>query len=336
MDDLTSLRDLGETLDQDLRGPSPQLRHKVLAGIRRPRGRAWRGPARPDRAGWRLAVTGGLAVALAAAFLMASTLQLWSASPAASAQASDILRKAAIAAGHQPVLSARPSQFIYIKWIESAASITENKITSVDTSLNESWLSVDGTRNSWERSQPRSPAKLGRATGPWQGTLLPGCHHGRIPEWITASGQPGPLVPCVPQPAYPRLPGSAQDMLAYLYRTSEGQNPPDVEAFIHAGDLIRQSYIRPAALAALFNAVMEIPGVSVADHAVNAVGQRGIAVQQTFNGISDQLIFNPRTYAYIGEREVVVNASSGLRVGAVLDSTAILKVAVADHAGQLP
>lgn len=102
------------------------------------------------------------------------------------------------------------------------------------------------------------------------------------------------------------------------------------------GVLIRQSYLRPAALAALFNAVTEIPGVSVADHAVNAVGQQGVAVQQVYRGISQQLIFNPRTYAFIGEREVAVNASSGLKAGTVLDSTAILGLAVADHAGQLP
>lgn len=80
----------------------------------------------------------------------------------------------------------------------------------------------------------------------------------------------------------------------------------------------------------------EIPGVSVADHAVNAVGQQGVAVQQVYRGISQQLIFNPRTYAFIGEREVAVNASSGLKAGTVLDSTAILGLAVADHAGQLP
>jgi len=70
--------------------------------------------------------------------------------------------------------------------------------------------------------------------------------------------------------------------------------------------------------------------------AVNAAGQRGIAVQQRFRGISQQLIFNPRTYAFIGERQVAVSAASGLRAGTILDSTAILRLAVVDRAGQLP
>lgn len=53
-------------------------------------------------------------------------------------------------------------------------------------------------------------------------------------------------------------------------------------------------------------------GVTVAQHAVNVVGQQGIAVQQAHNGISQQLIFDPRNYAFIGEREVVVSKTPGL------------------------
>lgn len=40
------------------------------------------------------------------------------------------------------------------------------------------------------------------------------------------------------------LPSSARAMLAYLYRNSHGQNPAAVQAFITAGDLIRESYVR--------------------------------------------------------------------------------------------
>ena len=47
-----------------------------------------------------------------------------------------------------------------------------------------------------------------------------------------------------------------------------------MQAFITAGVLLQMSYLRPAALAALFDALESSPGVSVADHAVNAAGQR--------------------------------------------------------------
>jgi hypothetical protein len=338
MNELASLRDLGEALDQELRGPSPRLRHKVITDIGGRPGPARRRLPRPGL-GWRLVVTGGLAMALAAVLLLAPALRPWGQSPAASAQAAVILRLAAVAAKHQPTLTAGPSQFIYIKWVESAAVMTgdgSGRITRVhmSTDLREIWLSVAGTRNGLLREQPRSPSDLGRPAGGWQTTVLPGCHHGR-PNPVAGAVLPNGR--CVPQSAYQKgLPSSARAMLAYLYRNSHGQNPAAVQAFITAGDLIRQSYVRPAALAALFAAVAQIPGVSVADHAVNAAGQQGVAVQQTYNGISEQLIFNPRTYAFIGVRQVAVSASSGLSVGTVLDSTAILRLAVADQAGQLP
>jgi hypothetical protein len=125
-------------------------------------------------------------------------------------------------------------------------------------------------------------------------------------------------------------------MLRYLYQHRAGQNPPDQQAFITAGDLIRESYIPPAALAAVFRATAHIPGVTVARGAVTADGKRGIAVQRIFNGISQQLIFDPASYAFIGEREEVISATGGLRPGTIMDSTAVLRVAIVDRAGQLP
>ncbi len=204
MNELASLRDLGEALDQELRGPSPRLRHKVITGIGRQPGRATQGLPRRHGPGWRLVVTGGLAVALAGALLIASTFRLWGASPAASAQAASILRRAAFAAGHQPALAARPSQFIFIESVESAAAMTGNgngRITSVhmSTDLREIWLSAAGTRNGLLREQPRSAANPSRPTGPWQTTVLPGCRDGRP---TPVAGAAVPDSPCVPQPAY--------------------------------------------------------------------------------------------------------------------------------------
>ena len=340
MNELTSLRDLGQALDQELRGPSPRLRHKVIKDIGGRPGQATQGLPQFGP-GWRLVVTGGLAVALAAALLLAPALRLWGASPAASAEAAVILRLAAVAAEHQPAMTAGPSQFIYVKSVETAAAMTGNgngRITSVhmSTDLREIWLSAAGTRNGLLREQPRSTSSPGRPAGAWQTTVLPGCRDGR-PNPVAGAAGTLPAGRCVPQAAYQKgLPSSARAMLAYLYRNSHGQNPAAVQAFITAGDLIRESYVRPAALAALFAAVAQIPGVTVADHAVNATGQQGVAVQQTYHGISEQLIFNPRTHAFIGERQVAVSASSGLSVGTVLDSTAILELAVVDQAGQLP
>jgi hypothetical protein len=315
MNDLTSLRELGQAIDPELRGPAPELRQRVLAGCGGPAARPGRGRRPRFVRGWRLAVTGGLAVALAAALLAVSTLRLLGAPPGATAQAATILNRAAAAAARQPALHPRPSQYIFISGLGIGAVFdgATNHITRMTADLHQAWMSVSGTRKGLVRDQPRSPADLHKVTGPWQSeTLLPD------------------------QPAYPALPTSAGAMLSYLYRTREGQNPPPVEAFIHAGDLIGQSYLRPAELVALFSALRLLPGVTVVRHAVSIAGQRGIAVQQVFHGISDQLIFNARSYAFIGNREVSASRASGLPVGRVFSGNAVLRIAVVNRVGQLP
>ena len=71
-------------------------------------------------------------------------------------------------------------------------------------------------------------------------------------------------------------------------------------------------------------------------NATDADGRSGIAVVRAFTGISSQLIFDPRSYAFLGEREVVVAASFGLKPGEVLKSTAVLRIAIVDRSGLIP
>ena len=310
MNELTIITELGRTLDGDSRGPSPELRAAIVREFKPAARRPARRPLR------RIGLAGGVAAAAAAGLFAASSLGLWGAPQAASAAAATLLRHAATVAARAPVLTPSADQFIYVKSVQTAAVITNNTSVREQTDLREIWASVDGTRNGLIRTLP-----AGRGAR-WRETSLAGCGNGAA---------------CSPTPAYHGgLPTTAGAMLTYLYRHSQGQNPPDVQAFITAGDLIRESLVQPAALAAVFRAVARIPGVTVAGHAVNADGQVGVGVQQTFHGISEQLIFNPHTYAFIGEREVVVSAGAGLPVGTVMDSTAILAIGVVAHPAELP
>jgi len=343
MNDLTSLRELGQAIDDGLRGPAPDLRQRVLAECGGLADRARPGRRPRFAPGWRLAVTGGLAVALAAALLAVSTLRLLGAPPGATAQAATILERAAQAAARQPDLIPRPSQYVLFKSVETAAEFNGSSPDfRLHSELDLSWQSVTGRRAGLLRAQPRSNSNLSQPTGPWSSTVLPGCRPGRprgSRAWSTA-GTPvstrKPIVSrsCAWNVAYPVLPTTPGAMLRYLFRTRQGQNPPPAESYIHAGDLLRQDYLRPAERAALFRALKLIPGVSEVGHAVTLIGQRGIAVQQTYHGLSDQLIFSPRTYAFMGERQVVVGQGAGARVGSVLDSYAVLRIAVVDRVGQ--
>jgi hypothetical protein len=107
-------------------------------------------------------------------------------------------------------------------------------------------------------------------------------------------------------------------MLKYLYTIplKSGARATDQEAFVLAGDLIRQSYLPPAELAALFNAVAEIPGVFVRQNVSDASGRVGIAVARTEFGGSSALVFDPKTYQFIGEATARAGAGAGTNAGA--------------------
>src|SRR5260221_9769413 len=211
MNELTELQDLGRDLDQQILGPSPELRHRVLREFAEPPGRTTH---RMNR--WitrRVAIAGGLALALAAALLIAPTLPWWNGPPAISAQAAQILERAALTARHQPVLTARPSQFVFVKTLEAGAEISASPSGSASVTilrdLREIWLSASGTRSGLLREQPRSSPLPGHPTGPWRTIILTGRQ----------------------RPAYlSRIPTCADPMLSYLYRNRQDQKPPDQQA----------------------------------------------------------------------------------------------------------
>jgi hypothetical protein len=307
MNDLTELRNLGRELDKDIPGPSPGLRNRTLTSFAEPPR-----PEHPLRSR-RAAIAGGLAVAAGLA-----TVPWWG-TAATDAQAAQVLDRAAVAARSQPELTVRPSQYVFIKQLTTYANLTSRNgkpyIEGFSQGLFETWYSVSGTGGGETRWQPRSAPLPGHPIGP-----------------VSISRGNGR-----DEPAYlPDLPTSANAMLVYLYQHSDGSNPPDQQAFITAGDLIQQKYIRPAALAALFRAVAMIPGISVVHGAVTADGRRGIGVQRIFAGESQQLIFDPVTHAFIGERSVITGSPVKIMVGTVMSSSTVLRIAIVNRRGQLP
>jgi hypothetical protein len=315
MNDLSELRNFGRDLDEEIPGPSAELRLRVLTAFAEPPRRPLHGLSR------RVAIAGGLGIALAAGLVIAPTLPWWDGAAAIDAQAAQILDRAALAAGRQPALTARPSQFVFIEefveWAAVSISPSGKPIVTLNPQLSETWVSASGARRGMTRSQPRSRPLPGHPTGPWH-TVRPA----KAPH----------------MPAYlPAVPTSAEAMVRYLYQNPYGKTLSDQEAFVAAGDLIRHQYLRPAAQAAVFEAVARIPEVKVVHGAVTVDGTRGIAVQRIFQGFSYQMIFNSRTYAFIGERQVVAGAPHlMLKPGTVMYASTLLRIAIVDHAGQLP
>lgn len=69
---------------------------------------------------------------------------------------------------------------------------------------------------------------------------------------------------------------------------------------------------------------------------MTADGRRGIAVQRIFAGESQQLIFDPATHAFIGERSVITGSPVKIMVGTVMSSSTVLRIAIVNRRGQQP
>ena len=224
----------------------------------------------------------------------------------------------------KPVLKARPDQFVYVESVTAFASFVAGPdgMTQQPTTplLRQVWLSVDGTRDGLLRQKP-----LSGQSKPDEIALPVGCRNGK-----TVSQDGGIGRPCQPAPAFRTdLPTNTDAMLNWLYQNSHGDNPRNVEAFFTVEDLIQETYLTPAELSALFSATSQIPGVTVDKDALDASGRHGIGITM---GTSDgELVFDPKTYEYLGEREHgAANEANGA------NGAARIRIAIVDSVGQLP
>ncbi|GID25994.1 CU044_5270 family protein [Paractinoplanes brasiliensis] len=302
--------DLMEKFRADVPPPAPG----VLANARSAMFRAE--PARSrTRWVWRSAPVAALAVAVGVAGVVA--LPGEQAGPASSPQeqapeAVRVLRLAAAEARRETPLKARSDQFVYVEsrvaWAGAAANDkpSGSKRPAYQPpveKLRRVWLSVDGSR-------------AGLLSEPGEA------------DWPLDAGQR----------AYrDELPTDARAMRAYLYRDTANAKgiPADRIAFVKVGDTLREQYLPPASVAALFEAAATIPGTTTVKQ-TDLAGRRGIAVSRVDQGTRHDLIFDATSYKFLGERDVVVDDTTPYPKNAVTGWTAQLKIAIVDRAGQLP
>jgi hypothetical protein len=296
--------------------------------------------------------TAGLAGGVAAALVIAPTAEVADKPTVALAGASRVLDRAAATAAGQPDLKPGPDQFVYVEAKSRQAPLSAAEGLPArpgQVTHRRAWLSVSGRRAGLLHNVGEEPI--------WLCDTAPDAQ-GREPKKLPEADLTRPPRDCHGVPAYrPDLPTDPSAMRSWLYRKSQGGNPPDVQAFITVGDTLRESYVAPAAKAAMFKAAATIPGVTVTGDTVDLAGRKGIAVGQTWNGVRQELIFEAKTYRLLGERQVVdhddtfrpsggkthppkaggaPDASMSAKEGTVLYASATLSLTITDRVGQKP
>jgi len=238
----------------------------------------------PRKSRKRLILSGATVVGLAAA--ITGVVAFGGVAPP-EAEAVAFLHQAADAVRELPAIPPRPDQFVY----------TRSETTD---GPREAWLSADGVHDGMIRQEGED-------------IPLPGCKDGRE-RVVRGDHDMGFTQPCDVRPAYLRLPTDTAGMRAYL----EGK-PNDFDILLHFA--IQETYVSPRSMAALFEIMVDFPGLEIVEDATDGAGRHGVGL--TWEQPADQnevtLVFDPETHVFLGTED-----------------TAIFAHAIVDAVGQRP
>jgi hypothetical protein len=78
----------------------------------------------------------------------------------------------------------------------------------------------------------------------------------------------------------------------------------DGDVYAIFNGMLRDNLMPPELEAAIFRALKDVPGVTVSE--IQVSGRPALALAQTEDWLEEELLLDPRTYAYLGERSTVV------------------------------
>ncbi|MGH2656906.1 MAG: CU044_5270 family protein [Actinomycetota bacterium] len=297
----------------------------------------------------RLALIPAGAAVLALALVIGSTV-LPGVRGGASAEAAQVLRRAADVAGARPPVAAE-GRYRYTR-SESAYLWTSvedgTSVSALVPEVRERWVASDGSGRI--RSETGDPIFLGpRDRARYETCCIRERWGGRTSDKTFGPGglfyqdvsglstDPAELYGQIERRAAKPL-GAADDETGV---TDEGV-PGAVEMFVMVGDLLRETVAPPALRAALYEVAARIPGVELVGGVADPAGRRGVAVaiESDYSGalIREELVFDPNTSELLAERQVLLERVPWLDAepGAVIGWAAYLQSGTVDSTSVRP
>lgn len=125
---------------------------------------------------------------------------------------------------------------------------------------------------------------------------------------------------------FTQLPLEPGELREEIYRLSAGQgSSPDGQALVWIADTLRGGTVPAEYRAAMYQAAALIPGVTITDEQATLNGTTGIAIgrDETNNGMRDEIIIDPATGQFIGERRVALEGYGAVAAGTTVGWTAV-------------
>ncbi|SFQ50910.1 hypothetical protein SAMN05421810_108180 [Amycolatopsis arida] len=298
---------------------------------------------------WRWVGAAAAVAVVAAGVLVAQTVS-FGGRPPASAEAAEALDRAAVStigAVDDPV---GPGQYRYVgtrAWWSAMTEkdgrtfvrLTENLLeTWAPAKETDEWLlrrDVTGERRWVVGTEQEAVAAGVDTTGGWpEGEWRAPCggffaEQGEDPcarpgGWQNPTAEWQASLPKDPQALYERLAADAPD-----------NDRGDVELLVYAADALRSGLLTKDVRAALYQALAKVPGLEVTDRQANLDGRIGTALGMDDGTSREEIIIDPETGRFIGEREVLVEDSGAIPAGTTMSFTAVT-TAVVDERGVRP
>jgi hypothetical protein len=115
----------------------------------------------------------------------------------------------------------------------------------------------------------------------------------------------------------------ASQISAGAFEGTPGSPVDELEQF---GDLLRETDASPALRAACLSVIATISGVVLNRNATDAIGRHGVGFELPFEDLMIELIFDPKSAAFLGEKDWMTKAgtggSAGWPAGSILNWTA--------------
>jgi hypothetical protein len=202
--------------------------------------------------------------------------------------AQQVLGAAATAAGNRPFTPPRPDQWIYFRTTTSnpdppAPHTTLGPSAPLHTRIDVSWQNPEATKIArYDGGRLRIDGDDGR---------------GGSTDWMPTG--------YTQLMSLPRDPAKLLAMFRAEKKRVRISATPDWFAFETFGSMLSRSLVPPEVERAVFQAIALIPGVTVVHNTVDLAGRPAIAINYRADGWQDdQLLLDPKTYAYLGERRV--------------------------------
>lgn len=126
---------------------------------------------------------------------------------------------------------------------------------------------------------------------------------------------------------FTQLPLGPAELLAEIHRLNAGSGPsPDGQALVWIADTLRGGAVPAEYRAAIYQAAALIPGVTITDEQATLDGTTGMAIgrDETSNAFRQEIIIDPATGRFIGERRVALEGYGALAAGAELSAGTVV------------